>query len=540
MMSVTVRLGSVFVSLILFACDPPCEGAACCGNGELDGDEACDDGRDNSSAWARQPHCNAVCSGQGPYCGDGELAPEEACDHGAQNSNGYSAAPHCNAACTALAPHCGDGNIDAGETCDDGAANQDGWAETPHCNASCSGQAPTCDLPEDTSVTFPRPGVTYPAENPHSREKMLLGKILFWEEQLSADDTVACGTCHRPAAGGADPRALTARHPGEDGVLGTADDPHGSPGIRRCTTGAGGAVNYTGSVPQVTARKAPSFLDAMLTSSLFVDGRAQSEFIDPDTLTVVIAAGGALESQAVGPPVSPVEMACEGRSWSHIHAKLQTATPLGLASNLPNDVANFVCKYPTYPQLFAATYGTPLINTRRIAFAIATYERTLLSDQTPYHRYVAGDTTALDATEQAGMTEFLSGTTGKCQRCHKPAQALAGDTFANLGFSTSTWDGGATGIGDFRTPNLMNVGLRESATGPLLHDGLAHGADLETIMESYNNPPNVTANTHAFMTPLGLSPTQLAQIVAFMRTGLTDPRVAAEQYPFDRPTLSTE
>ena len=45
-----------------------------------------------------------------------------------------------------------------------------------------------------------------PAENPLTPEKAVLGKALFWDEQLSSDNTMACGTCHRPAEGGADPR----------------------------------------------------------------------------------------------------------------------------------------------------------------------------------------------------------------------------------------------------------------------------------------------------------------------------------------------
>ena len=42
--------------------------------------------------------------------------------------------------------------------------------------------------------TQPYPATVYPAENPFSPEKALLGKILFWEEQLSSNDTHACGT----------------------------------------------------------------------------------------------------------------------------------------------------------------------------------------------------------------------------------------------------------------------------------------------------------------------------------------------------------
>ena len=71
------------------------------------------------------------------------------------------------------------------------------------------------------------PAVPVPVENPITEPKRVLGKILFWDEQLSSDGSVACGTCHRPAAGGADPR--TGRHPGID--KGTIDDVMGSPGI---------------------------------------------------------------------------------------------------------------------------------------------------------------------------------------------------------------------------------------------------------------------------------------------------------------------
>ena len=68
------------------------------------------------------------------------------------------------------------------------------------------------------------PDVPVPPENPITEAKRVLGKILFWDEQLSSDDTVACGTCHLPAAGGGDPRAAV--HPGT--VPGSVDDVAGS------------------------------------------------------------------------------------------------------------------------------------------------------------------------------------------------------------------------------------------------------------------------------------------------------------------------
>jgi cytochrome c peroxidase len=235
----------------------------------------------------------------------------ELCDDGEENANSWSFTEHCNANCTGQAPYCGDGQVDEedSELCDDGLGNNDVWEPLEHCNSTCSASAPLCDLPEDTSVTFPRPGVPYPAENLHTPEKAILGKVLFWGQQLSADDAVACGSCHQGSAGGSDTRAGLALHPGADGLDETGDDVHGSMGIRRCEMVAGLPVPKTdaifGDKVQVTDRKTPSFLDAMFAPALFWDARATDVFVDPDTSTVAIVTGGALESQTLGPILSP-------------------------------------------------------------------------------------------------------------------------------------------------------------------------------------------------------------------------------------------
>jgi len=381
----------------------------------------------------------------------------------------------------------------------------------------------------------------------------VLGKILFWDEQLSSDDTVACGTCHRPAAGGADPRALTTRHPGPDGIAGSADDPHGSAGIVRCVVGASGEIIRVGSsggmlAPSVTRRKAPSYLDAMHFAELFWDGRARSAFVDPETGEVAIAAGGALESQAVGPPMNDGEMACEQRSWADVRRKLAAARPLARARNLPPDVDAALCRWPSYPQLFEAAFGTPEITARRIAFAIATHERRLHSSDTPWDRTQRGDAAALSPAEERGRVLFFG--KGLCARCH-PAPQFGGAMFVNLGFNDPSFDHGRQDVtqdpldlGRFQSATARNAGLREAAG--LLHDGTGHGATLVTLMRAYNNPPGAGvgggfANTDPRMrVGLGLSDTEVDDLVAFVRTGLTDPRVAAERPPFDRPRLSTE
>src|SRR5688572_18875367 len=159
-----------------------------------------------------------------------------------------------------------------------------------------------------------------PAENPVTAAKLVLGKALFWDEQLSSDNTVACGTCHRPAQGGADPRFMVLAGP--DAILGTADDVFGSPGvIRSDAANAFEPDPVHGFAPQGTGRNSPSFLLAAWADSIFWDGRASTTFIDPQSGGVSITAGGAVGCRAVGPPLSAVEMAHAGRGWDEIVAK---------------------------------------------------------------------------------------------------------------------------------------------------------------------------------------------------------------------------
>src|SRR5262245_55841637 len=72
----------------------------------------------------------------------------------------------------------------------------------------------------------------FPPGNPPSQAKTNLGKVLFWDEQMSSSGTVACGTCHAFEHGGSDARTnannSSSRNPGFDGAFNTADDVLGS------------------------------------------------------------------------------------------------------------------------------------------------------------------------------------------------------------------------------------------------------------------------------------------------------------------------
>ena len=220
------------------------------------------------------------------------------------------------------------------------------------------------------SLSFAQlPPVPVPAENPITEAKRVLGKLLFWDEQLSSDNTVACGTCHRPGSGGADPRA--ARHPGTD--KGTIDDVLGSPGIVSLDRDGRRTTHpMFGDQPQVTPRLAPSNFAALWAEQVFWDGRAGSEFRDPLSGEIVIAGGGALENQALAALSNSAEMAKTGRTWSELADKLTRAEPLALATELPADLIGALNEHADYPSLFESAFGDGAITPVRIAFAIAT------------------------------------------------------------------------------------------------------------------------------------------------------------------------
>lgn len=377
-----------------------------------------------------------------------------------------------------------------------------------------------------------------PPENPTTTEKAVLGKILFWDEQLSSDGSVACGTCHLPGAGSADPR--TSRHPGIDGVFETEDDIFGSLGVVRSDPTGRYAPDPTFDFGrQVTRRYAGSVSTAAWFDELFWEGRAASMFVDPVDGSIRIASGGALESQAVEPILAAAEMAHDGRTWDDVIADLTAARPLALATDWPADVAAAISSSPTYPELFAAAFdGDPTIRADRIAFALAAYERTLVPNQTPWDAFAAGDLDALTPDQQEGL--FLFNTQGNCSACHPPPLFSDG-LYHNIGVRPLADDLGrelVTGepedAGRFKTPSLRNGGLRSR----FMHNGGL--ADLTEVVDFYNEGGRFRENLDPRIFPRGLEPIEIAQIVDFLENGLTDPRVAAELPPFDRPTLRSE
>ena len=377
------------------------------------------------------------------------------------------------------------------------------------------------------------PPVPAPAENPITEQKRLLGKVLFWDEQLSSDNTIACGSCHDPGHAGMDARIGI--NPGLDGLFETIDDVSGSPGV--VSRDADGLLldhPLFGRDAQVTGRAANPTINAAYAPELFWDGRAGSQFLNPEDGTVSIPFGGALENQAIGPILSDVEMAQASRSWMDVTGKLLAATPLQFAGDLPADLSAALISGASYPDLFADAFGDGTITAERIAFAIATYERTLIADDTPWDRFVSGDTGALTPTQAQGFNTIVI---TSCGNCHVPP-TFTDQTFRNIGVRPVAEDAGrfdVTGFqadrGRFKVPTLRNVGLKTT----FMHDGSLTSLDEVVSFYALGNQ-NSQDNIDPLM-PVTVPPTQVAALVDFLQNGLTDARVANETFPFDHPRL---
>jgi len=376
-----------------------------------------------------------------------------------------------------------------------------------------------------------------PAGNPLTTAKANLGKVLFWDEQMSSTGTVACGTCHFPSTGGEDPRSgvsSMAVHPGPDGSFGNEDDVFGSPGVPlHEADGLYSWSTHFGLLEQVTGRRTGSAINAGYAPELFWEGRAANEFVDPVTMTIVLGSGAALESQAVGPPVSDVEMANVSRVWPDVLARIEGSVPLALSPEVQPALLDWI-NSRTYGELFEEAFGSAGVTAPRVGMAIASFERTQFTDETPFDDFLATGS-GLTASELAGRVLF-AGTAG-CDNCHVGTE-MSDHSYRYTGVRPKSDDAGrmdVTGLpedeGKMRVPMLRNLELRL----PLMHNGRFE--TIAGVIDFYDRGGDF-ANDE--IDPLGLDAVQKADLLAFLTRPLTDQRLVDGTPPFDRPKLYVE
>lgn len=237
-------------------------------------------------------------------------------------------------------------------------------------------------------------------------------------------------------------------------------------------------------------RNSPTVINAGYYTSNFWDGRASS-----------------LEEQALGPIQNPNEM------------------------NQPLDeLIQELFAIKGYQERFQGAFNDG-ITEQNIAKALAAFQRQIVVKDTPYDRFLEGDTEALTKQEISGLRLF----TGKafCVTCHNGPN-LSDNHFYNIGFNTE--DKGrqeVTGqegdLGRIRTPGLYGI----THTAPYMRDGSL--ATLEEVIDYYDrggdDHPNKSFFIQKFMSPIGLTDQEKVDLLVFLQTLGGEPPV------FTKPAL---
>lgn len=254
----------------------------------------------------------------------------------------------------------------------------------------------------------------------------------------------------------------------------------------------------------------------------FTDGRARSVGVE------------GREGRRSAMSLANVGFQYRGLFWDGRVATLeeQSLHPVTDSNEMNNDwdeVARRLRRHPVYPKLFRAAFGDQPIDSIRVGWALAQFERTLISADSRYDKMTRGE---IDFTlaEQRGWTIFFDASMkvphAECNHCHVDP-FFANPQFQNNGLAKTTSESGlydkgrgeVTGNrydeGKFRVPTLRNIAL----TAPYMHDG--RFATLEEVLDHYNQGGHPGLNVSPNVRPLHLSEQDKQDVLAFLHT-LTD------------------
>ncbi|MFT4660829.1 MAG: cytochrome c peroxidase [Patiriisocius sp.] len=301
-----------------------------------------------------------------------------------------------------------------------------------------------------------------PSNNPMKEEAIALGRHLFWEKKLSADNSISCGSCHSPQAAFTDPVQFSV---GIDGIAGTRNSM--------------ALVNM-----------------AWNTNGFFWDGR---------TIT--------LEDQILQPVINPIEM---HNTWDNALAQLEDTV-------LYPDLFEAAFGSSCIDSIRATKAIAQFI--RSMVSANAKYDKFLVGQAFFTESELLGlslwDQEGGDSEIVSG-----GNLGGDCFHCHPlPGGQMRNNTFHNNGLDSVFTDqgrGGVTGlasdIGLFKVPTLRNVEF----TAPYMHDG--RFTTLEDVIEHYNSgvlaSPTVDVNIIVTGEDSGLflTPAKKQGLIDFMKS----------------------
>lgn len=301
------------------------------------------------------------------------------------------------------------------------------------------------DEPFKVRVPAGFPEVQFPADNEPTKLRVELGRRLFYDNRLSADETMNCGSCHVLSAAFTDGRTTS------EGLLGIAGK-----------------------------RNAPTLVNLAWMKRFMMEGGVPT-----------------LETQALAPLHDSAEM---GSNMMLAVAKLN--------------------RDPLLVEMSRAAYGRDTIDPFVITRALACFQRTFMSGDSRYDRFLQGKTDQMNEQERKGMDLFFSAQT-HCSECHSSVFFTDMD-YHNIGLQETYSDEGKArathrdeDVGRFKTPTLRNIQL----TAPYMHDGSMKS--LEDVIAFYNAGGLNHRNKDARIQPLHLTAQQQSDLLAFLTT-LTD------------------
>jgi len=255
--------------------------------------------------------------------------------------------------------------------------------------------------------------------------------------------------------------------------------------VRSCSTCHNPSLSWSDGQPRAIGEKqqplasglrTPTLLNVAWTPKLGWDGHF-----------------GDLESVALGPITSPDNM------------------------NLPEpELIERLSAIPGYVTAFDAAFGKGEITAPKIEQALATFERSIVSTEAPFDRWIRGDETAIDAAAKRGFAVFNG--KGNCAACHS-GWAFTDASFHDIGVAKNDDIGRGrlfrTSVKlqhAFKTPTLRDVARR----GPYMHDGSL--ATLQDVIDLYNRGGIDRPSRDDQIHRLDLPQSDKADLIAFLQT----------------------
>lgn len=280
-----------------------------------------------------------------------------------------------------------------------------------------------------------------PADNSTTPEKVELGRLLFWDPILSGKKDIACATCHHPEFGYSENLDISIGVNGRGlGHKRTFIEPNRIPFTKR---NAQGLLNVAFNGIDMNSAYDPA------TAPMFWDLRSKG-----------------LEDQSL-----------------HPIRQLEEMRGTQIASDeVIEEVVERLKKIPKYTKLFSQAFHQPdAINETNLARALASFERSLLANNSRFDQYMRGDKKAMSSAEIEGMDLFLS---SGCARCHSGPMLSDFKTHVlgvKMNEKLNHVDSGFQQRFAFRTPTLRNLRF----TMPFMHSGSIQ--TLENVLAFYED-----------------------------------------------------